>query len=44
MSVYVTVGGLIVWSIILIAWAVWKNQTEPENERTWDTGGMSDGD
>ena len=33
-SVYVTVIGLFAWSLATIAWAVWKNSTEPEDERT----------
>jgi hypothetical protein len=31
-SVYVTVIGLFLWSGATIAWAVWKNRTEPEDE------------
>lgn len=29
---YVTVIGLLVWSGATIAWALWKNRTEPEDE------------
>jgi hypothetical protein len=39
MSVYVIVGGLLVWSTALIAWAVWKNRAEPAEERSWEAGG-----
>jgi hypothetical protein len=29
-DVYVTVIGLLVWSVATIAWAVWKNRQEDE--------------
>lgn len=38
-SVYVTVIGLLVWSGATIAWAAWKNRTEPDDERK-DIGGV----
>ncbi len=38
-SVIAVVVGLIVWSTALIAWAVWKNRTEPDEKRSWEVEG-----